>query len=176
MSLASFMPYGFHEETLKIRKVNSTACASNKNKTFHRQAFITTHRLSIDLLLMCDLLPLCSTVMDLIKNVPACIFNSRLLSLQLEAKDEHFLNATDISLIDFSCTLCCLPMEAPVILVLTQLLNAAHYLSYSTKSPSKCYNNLTIWLSILDNLRSISPFSWMWLFACIQFSSTKFVT
>ena len=44
--IAHLCPTGFIKKALKIRKVNSTACASNKNKTFHQQAFITTHRLS----------------------------------------------------------------------------------------------------------------------------------
>ena len=33
------MPSGFHKGITKNRKVNSTACASKKNKTFHRKAF-----------------------------------------------------------------------------------------------------------------------------------------
>ena len=37
---------GFIKNALKISKVNSTACAPNKNKTFHRQAFCTTNWLS----------------------------------------------------------------------------------------------------------------------------------
>ena len=50
MSLASLCPTGFIKKALKIRKVNSTAWASNKNKTFHRQAFSTTNLLSSGLL------------------------------------------------------------------------------------------------------------------------------
>ena len=48
MGLASFMPHGFHKETTQNleSKVNSTGSASNKNKTFHRQAFCAAHRLS----------------------------------------------------------------------------------------------------------------------------------
>ena len=43
----------FIKKARKIRKVNSTACASNKDKTFHQQAFITTHRLSWPLSHVC---------------------------------------------------------------------------------------------------------------------------
>ena len=39
---------------LKIQKVNSTACASNRNKTSHWKDFYTTQHFSSGLWLMCE--------------------------------------------------------------------------------------------------------------------------
>ena len=50
MSLASFMRYEFYKQSTQNMKSKYHCLCIKHNKTFHRQAFCTTHRLSSGLM------------------------------------------------------------------------------------------------------------------------------